>query len=806
MRDLWTDLRHGLRVLTKNPGFTFVALVALALGIGANTAIFSVVHAVLLRPLPYNNPDRLVTVFETEPELAKTPVTPADFLDWREQNRVFAHLAAIQWSGFNLTGGSVPERIRGAKVSVDFFATLGVQPELGRGFLPQEESPGADQIVVLSHGLWGRRFGKDPGIIGKTLTLDGRSFTVIGVMPAGFRDYVTSAELWTPLAFGDKAKKVRDTHYLGVIGRLKPGITQTQAQGEMETIAETLQQQYPDTNTGVGIRLVPLQTQVVGDVRPALLVLLGSVAFVLLIACANVANLLLARAAARQREVATRVALGASRLRIVRQFLTESLVLAILGGLLGLLLAHWGLQFLVFLKPTNIPRLTEIGIDGRVLAFTLLASFLTGIVFGVLPALQISNSDPNEFLKEGDRAGTAGPGRTRLRDVLVISEVALAFSLLLDAGLMIRSFARIQEVAPGFNPQNVLTMAIPLPPYRYAESAKRTAFFQQVLERVKQLPGAQYAGVTTDLPLTGGGTSTDFLIKGQPAPSTPPLTDYHSVSPDYFRAMQITLQKGRYFTERDTNDRPPVVIINETLARRFFPNRDPIGQWVGLSGPPDWREIVGVVGDVKDLALESGAEPAAYVPYLQNSPAYLSDTSYSMALVVRTENDPTVVASAVRHEILTVDKDQPVSSVMTMEQVVADSISFQRVNMWLLGIFAGLALAIATAGIYGVMAYSVTQRAHEIGIRMALGARRRDVLRLVLGQGLMLACVGISLGLIAALALARTMKSLLYSVQPTDPLTLAGVSLLFAAIAFIAAYFPARRATKVDPTVTLRYE
>jgi len=801
------DVRYSIRMMLKNRGVTFIAVFALALGIGANTSIFSVVNAVLLRPLPYEKPEQLVQIWGTQPQLDKAPTSPASFLDWRAQNKVFEGMAAYTSRSFNLTGGDAPERIISSRVSSDLFQLLGVRPALGRSFLVEEDQPGSNQVVVISHGLWRRRFGADPNIAGKTIALNDQKFTVVGVMPSGFSFPGARTELWTPIAFSHAERKTRDTNFISVVARLKPGVTLAGAQAEMDGIARQQRQQYPEQYEGIGVKLISLNEQIVGNVQQVLFVLLGVVGFVLLIACANVANLLLARAAARQKEIAIRNALGASRMRVVRQLLTESLLLALLGGAFGFLLAWWGLDLLVALKPANIPRLTQIGIDRWVFAFTFLLSLLTGLIFGLIPAWQTSNANVNDTLKESGRSATGGGNRQRVRNLLVVSEVALSLVLLVGAGLMIKSFVRLLEVDPGFDPDNVLTMSLALPVSKYAGGEQQAAFFQQTLERIKSLPGVQFAGVTTDLPLYGG-SSTGFEVEGR-APSAPggkPLTDYHSISPDYFRALGIRLVKGRQFTERDTKDAPGVVVINETLAKQFFGAEDPIGRRLGLSGPTDWREIVGVVDDVRNYGLDADVKPEAYMPYLQNAPGYLAGTSSGMSLVVRAASDPSGLTAAIRSSVQAVDKDQPVYNIQTMEQFLAESIAQRRFNVLLLSVFAALALILAAVGIYGVMSYSVTQRTHEIGIRMALGAQGRDVLRLVVGQGLVLCLIGVGVGLLAAFVLTRFLASLLYGVSAIDFATYTAVSLLITVVAFLASYIPARRAARIDPMIALRYE
>jgi putative ABC transport system permease protein len=810
MDALLQDLRYAVRVMLKKPGFTAMAVIALALGIGANSAIFSVVNAVLLRSLPYDEPERLVMIWGAMPQTDRVSISPADFFDYQEQSQVFERIAAFNAAGFTLTGTEEPEQIRGARVSADFFSVLGVEPVFGRAFLDEDDKPGAARVVVLNQKLWERRFNSDQDIIGKSITLNGQSFTVIGIMPSDFQFTVpgifrTPAELWTPSALV-KDSTTRGNQYLRVVARLKPGVSFERAQAEMDTIASQLQQEYPGTNTGLSVRLVSLHEQVVGSIRPALLILLGTVGFVLLIACANVANLLLARAAARQKEIAIKMALGATRSRLARQLLTESMLLALIGGALGILLALWSTDALVSLSPASLPRVKEVGVDRYVLGFTLLISILTGALFGLVPALQASKPDLNETLKEGSRGSSENLGRWSLRGLLVVFEIAAALVLLIGAGLMIKSFLRLNEVNAGFNPQNVLTMTLSLPRSKYKEPRSQAAFFQQAMERIKSLPGVESVGAINDLPLGGDRDSSPFVIEGQPAPppGQQPNIEWRLVSADYFKAMRVPLFKGRAFTEEDKNDAPPVVIINEAAARRFFPNEDPIGKRLILnlaaSNPtPVPREIVGIAGDVRDMGLDAEPKPEVYAPYLQETVSY-------MALMVKANADPAGLATAVRGQILAMDKDQPVSSIQTMERIITESVAGRRFNMMLFGIFAAVALLLAAVGIYGVMAYSVTRRTHEIGIRMALGANHTDVLRLIVGQGMTMALIGIGIGLAVATTLTRVMASLLYEVSATDPLTFAAISLMLAAVALAACYIPARRAMKVDPMVALRYE
>ena len=805
--DLLQDLRFGIRVLLKNPGFTIVAIIALALGIGANTAIFSVVNTVLLRPLPYKNPERLVMVWEENSKQGFPRDTPAaaNYIDWRDQNHVFEGMAAMTEISFNLTGTGEPERIDGQRVSGTLFQLLGVEPQLGRAFLPEEDRTGANRVVILSHGLWERRFGSDPTIIGRPINLDGQSFTVVGVMRRGFQFPSRTDQLWVPIAFSAKEAGQRGNHYLEVIARMKPGISLEQAQAEMTTIATRLQQQYPQTNTSIGAVITPLHEHVVGNIKPALLILLGAVAFVLLIACANVANLLLARAAVRQKEIALRLALGASRSRMTRQFLTESVLLSALGGGVGLVLAIVGLDLLKRFIPPNISQVQAIGIDTKVLLFTILVSIATGLLFGLAPAVQMATSNLNNTLKEGGRDSAAGHHGNRIRGFLIISEVAVSFLLLIGAGLLINSFVRLRHVDPGFRSENLLTMKIALPETRYPDKQRRSLFFDELLRRVGTLPGVASAAVATNLPLTSTGNSVGVAIEGHadPAPDRVPIVITRVVSPDYFKTMSIPLLEGRVFTEGDKADSPSAVVISETTARLFWQGENAIGKHlkVGRSTSPNpWLTVVGIVKDVRQYELIIEPKPQMYLPYQQ------AEFFEPRALVVRTNFDPLSLAATVRQTVWDIDKDQPVSDISSMEEIVSDSVARQRFSMLLLGVFAGLALVLAAVGIYGVMSYSVAQQTREIGIRMALGAQRSDVLKMTVGQGLRLVLTGVAIGLAAAFVLTRVMATLLFGVSPTDPLTFVSISIVLIGVAVLASYIPALRATRVDPMFALRYE
>ncbi|HEV2915193.1 MAG TPA: ABC transporter permease [Pyrinomonadaceae bacterium] len=813
MSTFWQDLRYGARMLLRKPGFTLVAVITLALGIGANTAIFTVVNAVLLRSLPYPQPEQLVRIGGTNLQRNKTlgTMSPQDFYDWRDRNTVFESIAAYDSWSPSLTGTGEPERLAAGRVSASFFNVLKSEPALGRSFLPTEEQRGNQMVAVLSYGLWQRRFGADPKIVGRQIMLNSVGYTVVGVMPRDFESPQFSGigfeqpELWAPFA-PDLTQWSRSGRAVdAAIARLKAGVSLEQAQAEMHLIARQLQQQYPEENAGEDVSLASLHGQLVGKIRSALLVFLVAVGFVLLIACANVANLLLARAAARQREMAIRTALGAGRYRIVRQLLTESLLLSALGGLLGLLLALWATDYLVALGSDSIPRLGSIGLDLRVLSFTTALTFLTGIAFGLAPAISTSNPDLNETLKEGGRTSTGGAGRQRVRSLLVVSEIALSLLLLIGAGLLIKSFMRLQRVDPGFDPRNVLSMSIFLPGTKYPEESQHVAFFDQLDERAASLPGVEAVGMVSNLPVSGNFDTVSFYIEGQPvpAPANVPDVERYTINSDYFRAMGIPLLSGRPFGAQDRADAPAVAIIADTAARRFWPNESPIGKRIKLGSLDNperpWISIVGVVGDVRHYGLDIAPEPQLYLPHRQNPTQF-------MTLVVRSTGNPEGQIAAVREQVWAIDRDQPVFNIKPMESFVAESIAPRRFTMLLLGLFATVALVLAIIGLYGVMSYAVTQRTHEIGVRMALGAQGSDVLKMIVGHAMTLVMIGVVTGLVAAFALTRVISSFLYGVSATDAWTFVAVPLLLCAVAAAASYLPARRATKVDPMVALRYE
>jgi putative ABC transport system permease protein len=807
MNTFWQDLRYGVRTMMKTPGFTVVAVIAIALSIGANTTIFSTVNALLLRPFSFGNLDRLVVIHESVPQTGSTrsSVSPANFLDWQNQNQVFEQMAAYTDRSFNLTDGDVPERVEGTMVTPGFFPALDTKAALGRTFRAEEGQTGQDQVMVIKYSFWQRRFNSDPNVVGKQVNLNGQAYTIVGVMPRDFDFPQGAAQLWIPLAFDAKQQTARGSHFLRVLALTKPGVTFEQVQAEMKAITGRQEQQYPETNTGRTSNVETLARSYSRGSRQYLTVLMGAVAFVLLIACANVANLLLARGAARQKEIAVRMALGASRTRLIRQLLTESLLIALAGGALGLLLSVWGIEFISGSIPPNftkyIPGWQKLGLDTTVFAFTLGLSVLTGLVFGLVPAFQATRTNLNESLKEGGRTTGGGMGRSRLRSVLVVSEIALSLVLLIGATLMIRSFVELMKVDPGFSATNVLTMELGLTRTRYPEEKDRINFFQRLLPRLEGLPGAQKVGAVNYLPVSGSSTSSTFKIEGRPAPplGKEPLADYRVVTTQFFDALGIPLYKGRGFTEQDTLESPRVIIINETLARRYFAGEDPVGKRLSFSKEDKPWEVVGVAGNITEDELEDAKRPGVYVPYLQ-------DPWWTMSLAIRTDGDPLQLTAAAQQEIRAVDKDQPVYNVRTMGQVVNERIAPKRVAMFMLGTFALIALVLASVGLYAVISYSVAQRTHEIGIRMALGAQGRDILRMVVGHGLVLTVVGLGLGLAGAFFMTRAMSQILYGVTPTDPLTYAGISFLLALIAFLATFIPARRATRVDPMIALRYE
>jgi len=814
MNGLIQDFRYALRQLRKSPGFAAVAVITLALGIGFNTAIFSVVNAVLLRPLAFADASRLVRIWHVPPEksfpgMTTFPVSAANYLDWERQTQVFDHMAIYSYHGFTVTGGDKPEQLSAGAVSSGFFATLGVQPMVGRVLSPEEDQPGRSHVVVLSYRLWQEHFGGNPGIVGHDINLDGQPYLVAGVMPSNFQ-FPDFAKMWTPMAWTDQERAVRGEHHSIVIARLKPGVDLNRAQAEMNTISDRLQQQYPDDDKGWGAVVVPMQQDLVSDVRPALLVLLGAVAFVLLIACVNVANLALAKTFSRQKEIAIRTALGATSARILRQILTETVLLALAGGALGLAFAHFAVRFIVAFLADKLPHSIEVGLDSKVLIFTAVISVVTGIVAGVLPAWRLTRRDVNQALKQGLGRTDADAGGHRTRSVLVVSEVALSLILLIGAGLMIRSFQNLRNVNPGFDSRQVLTMSVMVSRAKFPSPDQAISFFDRVLQRVRSLPGVESAAVIDNIPLTGG-SHQPIAIEGRPVVpmSEQPEVDVRLVSAGYMSAMHIPTLRGRGLSDTDVAGRPAVVLVSESMARQFWPGEDPVGKRLTLTFYPEAiREVVGVVGDVKlDSLDEMRPSATLYFPLDQVSvPAAGGWRSFPMTLLVRSRSGSGELASAVSNAVHEADRDIPLVDISTMDELVENSLSQQRFNMLLLGAFAALALLLAAVGIYSVLSYSVKRSVREIGIRLALGAPVGEVLRMVVFEAMKPTLLGVAIGTAGALALGRVLSSLIFGVRPTDPLTFVAVAALLAAVALVASIVPAYRATKVDPMVALRYE
>ncbi len=818
MNTLWQDLNYGLRMLFKHPGVTAIAVITLALGIGANTAIFSVVNAVLLNPLPYREPDRLVSLWENVPTHGRWRASPANFFDWKKQNTVFEDVVAFGGSAMTVTGDGEPEQLLGARVSSGYFAVVGVEPFLGRSFAPEEHEPGKGQVVILGHGLWQRRYGGDTSIINRNVTLNGASYTVAGVMPPGIypvrpmtNGNITFDEdqqdFLTPMSFTAEWAAARSAHVLGVLARLKPGISIEQASTEMSTIAARLEQEHA-ANRGEGIIVSPFMNEVVGNVRPALYTLLGAVALVLLIACANVAGLLLAQHAGRSKEIAIRAALGAGRARLVRQFFLEGLLLSLLGTAAGIALAGLGIKVLLQFVPAGVPRLAQVSIDLRVLGFTILIALGTCLIFGLIPAWHASKPDLQTALEQSGRTSGPGASRLRFRQLLVVFQVSIAVMLVIGAGLLVKSFWLLQRVDPGFQSERVLTAGLTLPVSKYSTPDQINNFHKQLLERLSAVPGVRSATVAYDHPLASNWLDS-FQIEGRvvPAESRSQSANFIPVGPEYFDTVGVKLAAGRKFTPLDDADHPGVALVNESFVKHYFPNENALGQRI-KPGPPGriWDnqkltsfEIVGIVRDVKLAGLDAPSEPAYYLPASQ---APLDD----MTILVRTTTDPLSIAGAVRRAVWSIDPNQPISNVSTLEKVVADSIAQRRLNMLLMGLFGGLAMLLSAVGIYGLLSHAVTQRTQEMGIRMALGAQAGDVLKLVLRQGMMLALAGEVIGLIGAFALTRLIRGLLFGVTPNDATTFIAVAGVLTIVALLACYIPARRATKVDPLIALRYE
>jgi putative ABC transport system permease protein len=802
MTTLLKDVRFGVRTLLKRPGFTAVAVLTLALGVGANTAIFSVVNGVLLKPLPLREAERLVLVYETTPQMPRSYISVPNLEDYRAGTRSFEGFATYVPQSVNLTGGGgEPERVVGAFVTSSFFPVVGAETTLGRVLLPEDDAAGGGRVAVLGHTLWQTRFGADPSVVGKTLVLNGEPFEVVGVMPEGFGYPVAAPDVLLPAQKWPNYEVARSAHNCWVVGRLKPGVTRETAEEELRAVARRLEEAYPEDNRGRGVQVIGLHESVVEDIRPALLVLLAAVGFILLIACANIANLLLARGAARQKEMALRAALGASRARLLRQLLTETLLLALVGGAAGILLAQWGVDALLALNPADLPAPEGVRLDGRVLAFSLALSAAAGFIFGLVPALQLSKTDLGASLKEGGRGAGEGSQRARLRGAFVVSQVALSLVLLVGAGLLVNSFYRLLNVSPGFDPRGLLTMEYRLPRNRYPKGEQQWAFHREVAERVSRVPGVESAAIIRGLPFSGNGGSVTYAVPDRPASTRgqEPRALENAIDPNYLRTVGLPLLRGRNFDERDRAETAPVVLVNRMMAEQLWPGEDPLGKQIQFLEAKVTASVVGVVGDAKQYDLGELQRPQIYMPYAQNPHIFGT-------LVVRSRLEPLSLARSVKEAVWSVDPEQPVWKVRTVEHLLSVNVADRRFVLWLMSCFAGLAVLLTALGIYGVVSYTVAQRTHEIGVRMALGAGRRDVLRMVLGRGMRLALAGVGAGLVAAFLVTRLMSGLLYGVSAADPLTYAAVALLLALVALVACYIPARRATKVDPLVALRYE
>jgi putative ABC transport system permease protein len=815
------ELRVAIRVLAKSPAFVLIAIATLALAIGANTAVFSLVNALLIRPLPYDSPQNLVLLWEefTAQGLERIPVSVPEFLDYEKETKSYSRIAACTYTDLNLTGGDIPERIQGASVSPALFPLLGIQPIRGRVFADNEQGEGRDDVVVISGRLWQRRFNSDPMLVGKKIELNGRNFTVIGIMPNSFEfplplfnmqggQFTEQVDIWKPVAFTENELKSRGSRDYGIIARLAPNVIPQQAQAELNALVARWKTQYPDNygpGANFGAKVYPLQEQVVGRMRPALWILFGAVLLVLLIACANLTTMLLARGAVREREMAIRIALGAGSLRLVRQLLIESLILSVVGGLAGIVLAIWGLDVLRAVTSRTVPRIAEVNLDLTVLAWTFIVAVGTGILFGFFPAVASSRPQLTEALKEGGRTSSEGVRRHALRNGLVIGEIAIALALLVGASLLVRSFVRLENVNPGFNPRQVLTMELSLPVSKYPRGKPVAGLFADMERRVATLPGVRYAGITSILPLSGNNSDSSFAIEGrvdqEMASHVSPDEEQRSVGPNYFRVLEVPLLQGRIFAEADTMDAPPVVIVNQALAKKYWTNGDALGKRITFDDPrkdPKWTTIVGIVGDVRHRGLDEPPVPEFYRPHAQ--------VPYrGMILAVRSGQDPRGLTSAIRRELAGVDPDLPIAHVRTLEQIAADSIAPRRLSVLLLGVFAMMALVLASIGMYGVMSYLVAQRTHEIGVRMALGAQRSDVLKLILKRGALLAGTGTAIGLVFALLGSRALASLLYGISAFDITTFAVVTLVLGAVALLASYIPALRATQADPMIALSH-
>lgn len=813
METLLQDLRYGMRMLGKHAGFTLTAVLALAIGIGANTAIFSMVNTILLRPLAFKDADQLVWIWSRRVDRDKAFFSVADFIDHRDQNQTLERMIAIDPSwGVNLTDKGEAERVQGVRLSADAFQTLGVEPVAGRMLTPDDSKPDSSRVVVLSYGLWQRRFGADRGLINNTVTLNDNSYTVVGILPANFIIPNAESEVVAPLILEtDPRRADRDNNFLRVLARMKPGVTPQQAQADMDAITSNLRQLYPTTNAKkIGPKVLPLHEELVGNYHLALLTILGAVVLVLFITCSNLANLMLVQASGRRKEMAIRAAMGASRLRLIRQLLTEGAILSFVGGTLGLLLAVWGVKFLLLLSPANLPRAGEVDIDIRVLAYTLGISVLSAVVFALVPALQTSKVGLNEALKAGGRSSTGVGLGNRTRNMLVIAEVAISLMLLIAAGLMVKSFQRIQEINPGLDTKNLLLARLSLPQASYRDRESMKVFYEKMVSRFKVSPGIEAVGLANVLPLSGMNARSDFTIVGRPVISLTELPGAQNrwVSPGYFATMKIPLREGRDFTEYDTAQSQGVMVVDEALARRYWPNESPIGSHVKFENEPTAKEfeVVGVVGNVKHFGLDEEPLATLYAPFYQMPENLVPVWASRINLVVRTAADPMALSTAIRRDVQAVDKNVPASNIRTMDQFLSSSVAQRRFNLLLMTIFAAAALLLTTSGIYAVISYSVVQRTHEIGMRMALGAQRGDVLKVVVGRGLKLVLAGVAVGLVAALAFSRILSSLLFGVSTVDPIIFVVMPLLLIGVALLASFNPARRATKIDPVIALRNE